>query len=236
MLRRTKVIFRTPSEFDIKNERSNPQLVEAALSSPSTGAISRLFEKLTDDMKSQESDNPFDSEYEITLVGHSMGAIIMNHIVHKYPELPYKKIVYMGAACSVREFEQSVIPYLKNHSETQFYNLCLHPIAEAREMPWILDFFPRGSLLEWIDSMFVTPQTLMDRTLGKWDNVMQATQVIPHSIRDQVTIKSFGVGRDQGLPQRHGDFNDIAFWTDEILDAERPPVEVPSEESVETTS
>jgi pimeloyl-ACP methyl ester carboxylesterase len=231
MVRRTRVVFRTPSEFDLGKRRDNPAAVEQTLSSPATGAISRLFKALTDFMKPADNQDVFESDYEITLVGHSMGAIIMNHIVSTFPDLPYKKIVYMGAACTVREFKENVIPYLIEHPETQFHNLCLHPVAEAREIPLqVADILPRGSLLEWIDAMFSTPQTLMDRTLGKWENIMQATHVIPENILDQVTIKSFGVGGDQGKPQRHGDFNDIDFWSDEVLNAERPPVEIAPED------
>src|SRR5207248_2999500 len=94
----------------------------------------------------------------ITLVGHSMGAIVCNRIVGGYPELKFKDIVYMGAACSVREFQANVVPYLVNNRHTRFYNLSLHPQCEAGEIslsqPKIkFDIAPRGSLLVWLDNI-----------------------------------------------------------------------------------
>ena len=124
----------------------------------------------------------------------------------------------MGAACSVREFADSVVPYLVNNEASRFYNLCLHPTAEALEIPYrIVEFLPRGSLLEWIDNLFSAPHTLMDRTLGKWNNALQATHIIPESARERVTIKAFGVGYNQDKPQMHGQFNDLNFWEDDVL-------------------
>ena len=220
MLRRTKVVFRTPSEFDIKKIREDSSQVDAALRSEALGAVSGLFSELTNLINPRGSADSFSSNYEITLVGHSMGAIIMNEAIRLFPDLPFKSIVYMGAACSVREFMDSVVSYLVQHQEARFYNLCLHPIAEAREIPygWV-DLLPRGSLLEWIDNLFSAHHTLLDRRLGKWDNIMQATHMIPVNVGDRVTIKAFGVGADQGKPQMHGQFGDIEFWDSKVRDS-----------------
>ena len=219
MLRRTKVVFRTPSEFDIKSVRKDPSKVDEAACAQARGAMSGLFRELTDFINPDGKSNPFDSEYEITLVGHSMGAIIMNQAVKEFPDLPYKNIVYMAAACSIREFVDSVVPYVSRHEESRVYNLCLHPVADAREIAHgFIDVLPRGSLLEWIDNLFTTPHGLLDRTLGKWENIIQATHVIPERLRDRVTIKAFGVG-GPAKPQRHGQFNDIEFWDDRVLEA-----------------
>ncbi len=126
----------------------------------------------------------------------------------------------MAAACSIREFVESVVPYLMDHEKARFFNLCLHPVAEAGQIPYkLIDLLPRGSLLEWIDNFFSAPHTLMDRRLGKWNNIMQATHVIPEKVRGQVTIKAFGVGNGQDTPQMHGQFNEIAFWENQVLES-----------------
>ena len=179
-----------------------------------------MFQALTNFINPDGKEDPFDSKYEIVLVGHSMGVIVMNEAIRMYPNLPYRNIVYMAAACSIREFVESVVPFLMDHKKARFFNLCLHPIAEAGQIPYkLIDLLPRGSLLEWIDNLFSAPHTLMDRRLGKWNNIMQATHVIPAEVRDQVTIKAFGVGKGRNEPQKHGEFNEIEFWNDQVLES-----------------
>ena len=89
----------------------------------------------------------------------------------------------------------------------------LHEVAEVRELrKKMLDLPPRGSLLVWIDNFLSSPETPLDRTLGRWENVLQATHVIPNGVRSRITLKAFGVGKasnvhfPEGNPQRHGDF------------------------------
>src|SRR5205807_7605742 len=98
--------------------------------------------------------------YQITLVGHSMGAIVLNELVRRSTTegVHYDNIVYMAAACSVRDFQRSVVPYMQRHTTTNFYNLCLHPVNEVRERH-AADLVPRGSLLVWIDDMYSNPYT-----------------------------------------------------------------------------
>uniref|UniRef100_UPI0040276BCD hypothetical protein n=1 Tax=Candidatus Wunengus sp. YC63 TaxID=3367699 RepID=UPI0040276BCD len=210
MLRRTQTLFRKPSEFDIRDNRKN---VNRALDTPPTGAVSQFIDCLNKFVHSDGS-----TGYEITLIGHSMGTIVLNEIIRKYDDLPYNNIVYMAAACTIGEFEKSVIPYLQTH-KSKFYNLCLNPIAEVREInPMYLDIPPRGSLLEWIDNFLSSPQATMDRTLGKWDNIIQSTHIIPEDIRGQVNIKAFIAGPangneyQEGNPQKHADFTGQEFW------------------------
>ena len=66
----------------------------------------------------------------------------------------------------------------------------------------------------------------MDRTLGKWENIIQPTHIIPNEVRDRVYIKGFPVGdTNKDRPQKHGEFDeyrpgdgqtwkfwDRAFW------------------------
>jgi hypothetical protein len=109
------------------------------------------------------------SRVELTVIGHSMGTIILNRVIRD-ARLDITNIVYMGAACSIADFENSVLPYMKQHTNTQFFNVSLHPIAEAGEIN-MLDLTPRGSLLAWIDSFLANPVTERERTLGSWRNL-----------------------------------------------------------------
>src|SRR5439155_3912756 len=38
---------------------------------------------------------------EITLVGHSVGTLIISRLLQIFPEVVFKRIVYLGAACSI---------------------------------------------------------------------------------------------------------------------------------------
>jgi hypothetical protein len=88
-----------------------------------------------------------------------------------------------------------------------------------------LDLLPRGSLLEWIDDQLTSPETPLDRTSGKWDNMAAMEYIFPPAVRSRVLLKGFGYRdpRDKanrflfnGLT-RHGSFDDprFGFWRDE---------------------
>lgn len=147
---------------------------------------------------------------ELSIIGHSMGAIVGNEIVAEYPKLMPENIVYMGAACSIRHFNDTVGSYLKANPKSRFYNLSLHPLAEAHEtnFPW-----PRGSLLDWIDVMYEPGYSGMDRTLGKWDNVRAAKHVLCQRVkreqvkRAQMVFKIFSLKEKN--PRSHGDFTKV---------------------------
>jgi hypothetical protein len=82
----------------------------------------------------------------------------------------------LAAACSIDDFSSSVLPYLREHTNTQFYSLSLHPVAEAGE--WYLiagDLVPRGSLLIWLDNFLMNPVTEQERTLGRWRNLFRTS-------------------------------------------------------------
>lgn len=91
-------------------------------------------------------------------------------------------------------------------------------------------FINKGSLLEWIDNFLASPQTTLDRTLGKWENIIQATHIIPEETRGQVNIKAFIAGPDsrkeyqEGNPQKHADFTkkEIAFWKETFWKPKEP--------------
>jgi hypothetical protein len=153
---------------------------------------------------------------EITLIGHSMGTIIINEIIRRFPKLQYKDIIYMAAACTIRDFECKVAPLMSTNTDIKIYNLCLHPIAEASEAQWqFLDLTPRGSLLEWIDNLFSEPETHNDRVFGKWENIIKSTSLIDKNFRFRFVLKAFSVGEINGI-NRHIDFASKNFWSHEF--------------------
>ena len=211
MSRRTQTMFRSPVEFEQPPMTNEIPLARHRVGEPARGAVARLMQAL-DDLAAANPSN----HYAITLIGHSMGTIVANEMVLTHPNLSYSNIVYMGAACDVSDFANAVVPCLERQTNAHFYNLTLHPIAEAREAQWTwLDLTPRGSLLEWIDNFLSTPRTVPERTLGKWDNAISTTALIPTNVASRVRIKAFAVGPRDKFPDNpmvHGDFSEEPFW------------------------
>ena len=217
MHRRTRTMFRDPSEFSVYPGR--PNYVRP------TGAVSVFLDALDSLIRVDTANG---KRYSITLIAHSMGAIVASEMVRSFPSLPFRNIVFMAAASTAREFEAGVLPYLKAHPETQFYDLTLHRLAEVNQQE-LGGLVPRGSLLSWIDGYLAAPETDMDRTIGRYDNVILATHIFPDSVRGQIHIKEFGYkdpvynyGK-QLKPFRHGQFLDseIPFWRCEFWVAPR---------------
>jgi hypothetical protein len=210
MIRRTKLLIRSRYEPNASFISVDTNSLRHILDASGQGAVAAFFDRL----QGLVTNNP--GQYEITLIGHSMGTIVLNQAIKAYPDLPYSNIIYMGAACTVSECNDAVTPYLLRHPNAHFYNLCLNPQEETREcnceLLGFIDLVPRGSLLEWLDNFLAAPQTPLDRTMGKWENIIQSTQIFPPQIRGQITIKAFGNG--PGDPVRHGDFSrrDMYFW------------------------
>lgn len=111
MLRRTRTLFHADGEF------RNP--------SPETQASGGLYKFLAR-LQSLMLANGGQDSWEITLVGHSMGTIILNELLREFPELPVKHIVYMAAACTVRDYQDTLFPYLATHKSAEMYHLTLH--------------------------------------------------------------------------------------------------------------
>lgn len=213
MLRRTHNMYRPPSTYDASQFRDDPQALRANLQRESDGAMAVFMRQLADRIAKAPG------EYEITLVAHSMGAIIANRALWAYADagLPIKDIIYMAPACSIVEAEEMLVPYLQKNPDCEFSLLTLHPIAEVDESNF-LDLVPRGSLLEWIHRWYAPPSNQGDRRLGTWESALQALAIF-NPVQDQVSIKAFGV--DGGsMPQKHGEFNDCPFWTREFRDPE----------------
>ncbi len=150
----------------------------------------------------------------INLIGHSMGAIVANEILRHCRELnlPVTNIVHMGSADTIARTEEIVLPYLRANQKTTYYNLTLHPYQEVLEAH-AFELSPRGSLLEWIDSMFSNPVVFKQRTMGKWNNCILAWK----GFRDyggRVNFKMFEAQAPEGqtTPQMHKEFTHFLFW------------------------
>lgn len=217
MLRRTRLLFHAEEEF------------RGGSPAQATGGLYLFLKELQEALAASEE------EWEITLVGHSMGTIVLNEAVRLFPDLPYRRIVYMAAACSIRDFESSILPLLERNPCVEFYSLSLQRVAEERER-WDLFGIPhfdpaiRGSLLSWIDAFLAKPLTPIDRTLGKYKNFVYADHIIPPDVRGRVHLREFNLGPHlPGIePQKHGDFDeagdDIAcrFWDEGFYTPKRP--------------
>lgn len=225
MLHRASNLFHAYDEFDLGTVGEGDAEMRQALTSRPTGAFADLLYALAAHIAAHP-----EVQYEIVLVGHSMGAIILNDALRflqsenvcrciiKQP-LPITHIVYMAPACTIANAVHSVVPFVEANPQSRFHLLTLHPIAEAEELnAW--GSVPRGSLLEWIDSYFTRPTGPQERRLGKWVNVMQALHLF-RSIRERMTIKAFGVAGDS-KPQLHGDFNLCPFWREEFWSPDGP--------------
>ena len=242
MLRRVSLLYHVDDEFHTdrslsQSSRENDQLGLSRV--PASGGLSRFMDKFIRKYGSDFKANPGD--WEITLVGHSMGTIVLNEMIGDYgvipnetlrrlivvPEkdnapliLPFKRIVYMASASTVRHYEDRVIPYLIQNECAQFYNLMLNRMAEIRETN-ALGLSPRGSLLVWIDDFLSGPLTHRDKTLGRFDNFLVTVHDTPEAVKDRIHIKTFSTGspvKDKE-PEAHGDFGNLKFWDDQCWEA-----------------
>lgn len=172
---------------------------------------------------SENSELACEDRLQITLVGHSMGTIIVDQLLRYAPNMKVKNIVFMAAANSVEDYRNTVIPYLERHPKTKMYHLILHPRAEVSEKGF-LDLSPRGSLLVWIDNYFTNPITPLDRMAGRFSNLLPELLYTDENLRDRVHLKVFRVGKPVRCsnPQKHGDFGKFPFWDPNFWDPTIP--------------
>ena len=234
MTRHTQVMFHHEESFrpGVGNEKfkaskrhySEADLDVALSDSTGIGAMSVFFRVL----EKRQRDN--DDCDDITLVGHSMGEMVINEGLLEFPHVRCKRVVYMAGAGSIHEFASGTLPYLDlpEHRNVELFRLSLHPRAEDRERSLgdsgtgILagELVPRGSLLVWIDEFLGRPKSFTDRTVGHFENTVLASRILPPRLQERVhlTALSVGPGKDangqpkQGALQHHGDFSDYRFW------------------------
>lgn len=241
MLRRTNTPFFTPEDLAIPIDPVTKQKIHRVdiYGKRGRGALNRFLDVLQ---------RKFGKRLRLTLIGHSMGAIIVNRMVGlsddvprcfdaddsncSHDHLPIDKIVHMASADSINSLFEKVLPYLKNHPQTKFYSLSLHPENEDRERNQV-GMVPSGSLLVWIDNMYTTPETVLDKRSGRWENMERALPFIHHDLRSRMYFKIFGLdkngnsengGADENgkpkrewltSPQKHGDFDELRFWLED---------------------
>lgn len=224
MVRRTDAMFRPERELLSLGGTGVPR---GRRPSGATGVLltklSAMFRADSLRQDSLNADGTTRRYKNLTLVGHSMGTIVVNRILREYPDLPVARVQYLAAAATLGDVESSVIPMLRRRPNATFEHATLHPYAESGEKQGkVLDLFvPRGSLLEWIDNHLEKSRSPFDRRAGKWRNVALALHIFPDSVRSRVTIKAFGVGdpQDDGTrffraPAKHGAFDELQlrFW------------------------
>lgn len=209
---------------------------------PGEGGLSlftRTLEERTNDAATACSAERPDApciEWHINLISHSMGAIVANHLLRNAEDLKIDHIVYMAAACSVREYEDSVLPYMRQPAgrDTEMWHLVLNDLAEVRDQ-YFFELPPSGSLLVWVDHFFTQPHTRRDRTAGRWDNLARFLETTPRRLRSRIHVRAFD-GTDElrfEQPQHHdaflafngdpaqkfvGTFWDPQFWKTDMTD------------------
>ncbi len=190
-----------------KRDRTVPDITPPAVVE---GGLQVMFRDLLIPLTAAHDDMP--SKYKLTLIGHSMGAIVMTEMLRLHPDLEFDNLVLMGAAVDMRGFVYALrASQAVAADKAQVYNLSLHPDNEVFELSGG-GSMPSGSLLQWIDEAYESPPTQLDRVLGKWTNLPALERTIPAKIAHNLTFKMFGF--DDGEPQTHGAFNDLemCYW------------------------
>jgi len=227
MLRRVQLLYNGDREYHAYSKGNPPQegnlydpKPKNYLNIPASGGLSRFMKQFMNSFQNELKQR----EVKLTLVGHSTGTNVLNELIRNFGVtgqdsppassmiLPIDNIVYMAAASTVSHFQSTVIPYLLQNDETNFYNLTLGREAEIRDEYFGLT--PRGSLLVWIDEFLSTPLTHRDRTLGRFDNFMLTAHEIPPQLRERIHLKTYSTGDPvrKTNPQHHTDFGSIKFW------------------------
>ncbi len=171
-------------------------------------------------------------EVKITLVGHSMGALVVSRMLLGFPNVPFHRIVFLGAAASIDDLDTGVLPYLDRHPKTEFHNVSLSMNDERYEQGWG-DLWERGSLLVWIDNLFERIHSPHQLRLGRCLNLFRPAPDEPKATSDRYPRRVFfhKLSGLVTLPRRHGDF-DEPLKLPRVLDivdgtAPHPPCEKP---------
>ncbi len=254
MIRRTRTMFQPPETYDfpieyrkafLTNDNNPAELqkkvddwmaprepvirgrtkLQAKLKAAPDGSMYDFARQLAD----WSTRRVFPKDLTWQFVGHSMGTMVLNELFRVAPDIRAERVTYMAAACSIRDFQESMIPYLRRQSQIRsntipFYNLCLHRIRERDNSMDKFDIIPRGTLLNYIDDIFSKPATITDRTLGSWENVIRALPDLPRDVQPQIHNVCFDIlpwtfsSGSTNQPQNHSSFtSDFAFWKEEFV-------------------
>lgn len=192
------------------------------------GGVSIFLNKL----RKHISLNGGKAKWEVTLIGHSMGAIVANEMIRRFghplsddESAPFfDRVVYMAAACSLADYMNTISPYLAMHKNVRMYHLMLNDQADSSESYGTVAM--HGSLLVWIDSFFGAVDSPFDMVAGRYINFLRVAHLHEPEIRSRVSIKVFnyGEGTENTNPQTHGDFGNFPFWKPAFweVDSEAP--------------
>ncbi len=220
MARRTRNLYIPAQTFEwIQGEPGYKHIEDRV---PAGSFLTRLIKRATE-ARAKGYD------YQITLVGHSMGTLVLNNFLQSeareiVESHSLSRIVYLAAACSVRDGAEAIVPLLRAcgsdnqcSSHLRFYNLTLHPFAEVSEAMG-KHLLPHGSLLYMIDSHLGSPRTAVDRTLGSDVNVMAA--INQFRLDENSSFLRFGCfDFEPGtVPMVHGDFSRVPYWRTSFLE------------------
>lgn len=161
-------------------------------------------------------------DLEITLVGHSMGALVVNRLLRE--ELPVKRVVYMAPAASIDAVEGSFAPRVRGRRGTEFWVFALSRKDEARERD-PSGLLPRGSLLVWIDHFFEPIATLGDNRSGRH----KAHVDYYGSARPPKDLRYYPMpGKDGDEAKKHGSFDDPPVFARVLCTVDARPFSDPT--------
>ena len=155
------------------------------------------------------------SRPKFILIGHSTGAIVLSELINsklkEKNDVNFEKIVFLGAAATIDDFNKTIIPYLSSRqkenakAKAEFYNISLNEYAEGKMSHFGIT--PSGTMLEWLDNAITKPADHTERVIGKWENMMLAIDTIPEKIRDRIHLKHLPY--ENGYPLKHETLDDI---------------------------
>ncbi len=201
MKRRIHTMFITPKDLIIP-ETTNPQKIN---NNPAgTGATLKFLRQFNDEIKKLNGDYIGNPKIEVTLMGHSMGGIVLNHVLEFIPNMDVRNIVFMASADNLHNYRQTVFPFVQRRvsakKKIDVYNLHLHPENEDLELS-AKGFGPAGSLLVWIDHFYDSPEYTLQRTAGRWENLRRIRELIPNDINQKFHFKIFGRSPSKSYPK-----------------------------------
>lgn len=210
--------FGTPA-WDNMKRRTHTMFTDQKENNPvSLDGAARNFLKLLTNHVHELRKNNKALKFKLTLMGHSMGGIIINRALRDLPDdlTEVDNLVYMASADNLQNYLDATLPLVKKNDSIRIYNLHLHPENENREVS-SGGLAPSGSLLVWIDHTYDTPEYILQRTSGRWSNIRQVLDLIRRTESNRNLLQNyrftvFGRGPDKKSPQIHGSFDDFNFW------------------------